>query len=419
MQPTPVEISDLDPEAFGYATFQSHNQKVLSNRNGIFATYLKRRNNEAYTSQTWRLMRSTDGGATFRVLHEATQATNPPVLETDEADNLYLVRPDFVDGHAYLYRFLASEGYARPHISKIENGAAGKFCMMMDRPRGQLYYFAHNNTFHVVGLDGTVRRSAILLKDGATACLQYPQLSLDLDGTLHAAWTTNHLQKYLYTDIHYMQSADAGATWRKMDGTPLTLPAVADYHGPTDEINLEDEHDEHTWLSSFMVKRGKLHFIYKYLAPGAKARQHYVRYDVKTARREIDTWPIFKGEQISLSHIDGFFASRASEPDAPLYCVLAQDGRIACLASDDNGDTWHDHTVSERRFATDITVTNPYSIGGCREVTADRHVIGTFTDRIPDPGKVSDLTKPGCIAPAYFFRFRALPVRKQALGRSP
>jgi hypothetical protein len=407
--PSDIEIVCADEDAFGYATFQSHNQKVVRNRNGIFMTYLKKRFNREYTAQQWRLLRSTDGGKTFSVVFEATDATNPPVLETDEADNLYLARPDFVDRNAYLYRFLASEGYARPHISKIEKGSAGKYCMMYDRERGQLYYFAHNNTFHVVGLDGTVRRSGTIMKKGETACLQYPHLSLDLDGTLHAAWTTNKNDEYLYTDIHYMKSVDGGGTWRKMDGTPLELPVIADYHGATDQINLNDEYDYHTWLSSFMVKNGKLHFVYKYAAPGDAMREHYVRYDLKTAQREIDLWPEFKGETISLNNPDGFFASRASDPGSPLYCTLVQDGRIACLRSDDNGTTWHDHAVSSRRFGVNEKMNNPYSVGGSREVTEDGWVLGSFTDRIPNPGQIKDLTAAGMSAPVYFFRFRANP----------
>ena len=61
---TEVELSCVDDEAVGYATFQSHNQKVISNGHGIFITHIRTRN-QAYTAQTWRLSRSTDGGRTF------------------------------------------------------------------------------------------------------------------------------------------------------------------------------------------------------------------------------------------------------------------------------------------------------------------------------------------------------------------
>ena len=42
----------VDDAVIGYATFQSHNQKVVSNQYGIFMTYLKTRNDE-YSAQQW------------------------------------------------------------------------------------------------------------------------------------------------------------------------------------------------------------------------------------------------------------------------------------------------------------------------------------------------------------------------------
>ena len=50
---------------------------------------------------------------------------------------------------------------------------------------------------HVVDLDGTVLRSYNLLRSGESAGLQYPLLSLDTDGTLYAAWTTQRHGVYL------------------------------------------------------------------------------------------------------------------------------------------------------------------------------------------------------------------------------
>jgi len=366
---TAIETVCVDEHATGYGTFQSHNQKVVSNRNGIFMAHIRSRN-EAYTAQQWRLSRSMDGGKTFSVVYEATHATNPPVIETDEKDNIYLIRPDFLDGNAYLYRFLASENYSRPHISTIPSGSAGKYCMIYDPKRKQLYYFAHNNIFFVIGLDGTVRSSRNLLQPGQNAALQYPALSLEPDGTLHAAWTTQKHGIYLYWDIHHMLSRDGGTTWQKMDGTSLTLPVIADQNGPTDCITLGDEFNAHTWLSSFMAKDGKVHFFYE--AQRTPPREHYIRYESRTGRREIDRWPGFSGQAISIMNLDGFFATRATRQGLPLYCISVWNQRIACLASDDNGDTWYDYAVSERQFT-------PYGVGGCRELTADGYIIGSFT----------------------------------------
>jgi hypothetical protein len=388
-----IELTCVDPAATGYGTFQSHNQKVVANRRGLFMTHIRTRN-EAYTAQQWRLSWRRDGGRSFETLQEATHATNPPLLESDTADNLYLVRPDFIDGHAYLYRFFVTNDYRQPAITRIPNGAAGKFAMVLDQSRRQLCYFAHNNTFHLIGLDGVVRLSTNLLTAGKSAILQYPLLYLDTANALHAAWTSQKHSVYLYWDIHYLHSPDGGINWRTMSGKPVALPVVADEGGPADRITLDDEFDVHTWLSSFLIKDGKAHFLY--LAQTNPPRQHYVRYDLKTARRDIDLQPEFKGQQLSMRGLDGFFTTQRGRPGSTLYCVGrdATATRLVCLASDDNGISWRDHAVSD-------LVANPYSIGGCRDVTADGWIIGSFTEQI------APTTDSGGGSKVHFFRIRA------------
>jgi hypothetical protein len=394
-----IETTCVDPSATGYGTFQSHNQKVVANARGIFMTHIRTRN-EPYTAQQWRLSWSRDGGKTFETLYEATHATNPPILETDEAGNIYLIRPDFVDTHAYLYRFPAEKDYAEPVVTRIPHGAAGKYSMVLDRLRKQIYYFAHNTSFHRIALDGAIKSSGNLLKDGPSAMLQYPLLFLDASGTLHAAWTTQKKGVYLYWDIHYLQSPDGGVSWRTMNGSPVEPPVVADEHGPADRITLDDEFDAHTWLSSFMVHGGKAHFLY--LAQMQAPRQHYVRYDLASASRERDVQPQFKGEALQIRSLDGFFATRSAEPDATIYVVArdADSPRLVCLASDDHGSTWRDHAVS-------APFINPYSIGGCREVTPDGWIIGSFTEQ------VASTLDSGGGSKVHFFRIRADRPRAQ------
>ena len=150
---TRIELTCIDPTATGYGTFQSHNQKVVENANGIFMTHLRSRN-EAYTAQQWRLSRSKDGGKTFTTIFEATDPTNPPVLETDSRANLYLARPDLVEGSAWLYRFAPDDDYAVPRRAKIPGAAAGKYAMFLDQMRQEIYFFSHNNSFHVLSLEG-------------------------------------------------------------------------------------------------------------------------------------------------------------------------------------------------------------------------------------------------------------------------
>lgn len=388
-----IELTCVDANATGYGTFQSHNQKLVANRRGIFMTHIRTRN-EAYTAQQWRLSWSHDGGKSFETLYEATNATNPPVLETDGDDNLYLIRPDFVDNNAYLYRFRATTNYRDPIITKIPNGAAGKYCMAIDVPRKQLYFFPHNNTFHRLDFDGNLLSSITFMTNGKHAALQYPHLCLDAAGTLHAAWTTVKHNVYLYWDIHYLRSPDGGVTWQTMTGTPVSPPFAADDTGPSDRITLDDEFDVHTWLENFFVRSGKAHFLY--LAQLTPPRQHYMRYDVATGKRELDTQPEFRGQSLALRGLDGFFATNAAKSDGTIYAVSrdANANRLACLASDDNGTSWHD-------FAVSPPVGNPYSIGGCRQVTPDGSIIGSFTDQTTSTTVAQDGAK------VYFIRIRA------------
>ena len=387
----PIELTVADPDATGYATFQSHNQKVVANDRGYFLSHIRTRN-EAYTAQKWRLSRSTDRGKTFQTIYEATHATNPPVLETDEADNIYLIRPDFTSGDAFLYRFLADEDYRRPHVSQIPNGAAGKFAMEFDPQRRLLYFFAHNNTFHRIQLDGTVQSTIELLSSGEKAALQYPLLFLDSTGVLHAAWTTQRHGVYLYWDIHYLQSPDGGVTWTTMTGQGVDLPVIADEGGPADRISLDDEFEVHTWLENFFVRDGKAHFLYQ--AHTVPPRQHYVRYDVATGTREIDQAP--QGAKIELQNLDGFFATDANQPGGTIYAVSrdARRNRLAALASDDDGVSWRDHAIAP-------PVDNLYSIGGSRTIVDDGWIIGTFTERVSDPNDSNSQSR------VQFFRFRA------------
>jgi hypothetical protein len=148
---------------------------------------------------------------------------------------------------------------------------------------------------------------------------------------------------------------------------PLAPPIVADDTGPAARVNLDDELDASSWLSSFRARDGKGHFLY--LSTVNPPRQHYVRYDLKTAKRELDVQPTFKGETIELRGLDGFFATSAKT----LFVVgHTPESRIGCLASDDNGATWRDHALSD-------PLDGLYALGGARDVTPDGFVIGSFT----------------------------------------
>ena len=179
-----------------------------------------------------------------------------------------------------------------------------------------------------------------------------------------------------------------------MTDESVQLPVIADEGGQATRITLDDEFEFHTWLESFFVRDGKAHFLY--LAQTQPSRQHYVRYDLVAGRRELDVHPEFRGRTLALQSLDGFFATRSRETDTTVFVVSrdAKQNRLACLASDDNGATWRDHAVSP-------PVTNPYSIGGCRELTQDGWITGSFTSQIGATHQSQDRSK------VYFFRIRA------------
>ena len=370
----PIQLTQIDDHTIGYATFQSHNQKIVHNDNGIFAAYLKFSKNN-YMAQTWRLVQSTDGGQTFKTIFEETRATNPPVLETDPDNNIYVGLPDFADGNAYLYRFPADDYTAPPQITTMKNGSAGKYAMARDLPRKQLFFFSHNNTFHSVGLDGQVRSNITLLKRGENGALQYPHLTLADNGTLYAAWTTQRHGKYLYWDVHAIRSPDSGASWQTLAGSPLELPIIADEKGPADRISGDDEFEYHTWLSASAAKDGKLHLVY--WAQSDTPVQHYVRYDMATGKRDVDHPSLSFGTEPSMPSTSGLLAWDHNIPNSPLYFAATTENRnrVACLVSHDNGETWQDFALSEKTPKGRI-----YSIGGCRDLTPEGDILGVFTD---------------------------------------
>jgi hypothetical protein len=151
----------------------------------------------------------------------------------------------------------------------------------------------------------------------------------------------------------------------------------------------------HTWLSAFMAKDGKLHFVY--WAKTEPERQWYVRYDIATGRREIETQHIFSDRPTQKPNDSGVFVSNRNEAGSRLYFVstVYDRSRLACLASEDNGQSWYEYALSDRQFAGRV-----YSIGAAREPTSGGAIVGTFTVVKGEPKTYQD-DNSGSV---YFFR---------------
>jgi len=402
-----IDVVRVADSKTGYATFQSHNQKVVANKNGIFLTYLYAENPD-----TWRLARSTDGGRTFRTVYESnTEKTRAPAMETDENNCIYLTHPASDSRKTRFLRFTESNGYTAPDIDKTGGaGSASKYAMAYDRRRRQFYHATQGGRLLTFDMSGNLRSDRQLWGRSAKSGTAYPHLFVDSAGVLHHAVTTHDAGDSVpYETIRYIKSLDGGANWQAMDGTAIRIPTSPEPTGPSTMINLGgDEISPYaTWLSSMYPKGGKIHFAYRTVnpwkpknlgnPPGIEGRQHYMRFNERTGAREIDSWKNagrWQGRNITLVSVEVLIASDPQNPSAPLYAVgRSSDGRLSALISRDNGSTWADYAISEAPFK------KIYALGGCREVTRDGKVIGSFGG-IPGSGGAFQV---------FFFSFPACP----------
>ena len=355
-----------------FATFQSHNQKVVANSKGIFLTYYV-----AKKPDTWRLVRSVDGGRTFKTVYESnTEKTRAPAMETDEKNHIYLTHPASDHRKTRFLRFTESNGYTGPDIAKTCDaaGSASKYAMAYDRPRGRFYHATQWGVFMAIDKSGSLRGKRELFRGGGPTGSgpAYPHLFVDAAGVVHYALTTaDRHGKIPYETIRYLKSTDGARTWRTMVGKPIKTPTSCEPNGPATMVNLPDEVKESTWLAVMHVKDGKVHFAYR---AGTHRRRHYMRFDGRTGKREIDRAD-WKGKKIRLLGGDSaLFASNPRIRRGPLVAVSrGHDGRVAALISRDNGSSWQDYATSSTKFSS------IYALGGCRQITADGKVIGTFS----------------------------------------
>jgi len=398
-----VELTLIDGAASTYyATFQSHNQKVVANANGIFLTYVHaydETGGEAQTKATWRLARSTDGGSSFQTIFEATHATKAPAIESGPGGDIFLIHPHWTDGNAYFYRFEASKGFANPTISLVPGGSAGKYAMFFDAGRQQFSYLTWSD-FFAINPWGTVSWKQKFFAAGANAYPQYPHLTMTPDGITFAAWTTTAVTDHHYYDIHFLASWNGGGSWGlPSPGQMVTLPVVCDDTGPAVPIVTPAEtsmsSDRTNWLANAFYKDWKLHFLYSGTQDGGWSTR-YVRYnwDWQDPKVDVRLGPTIPGDVMALSSQDGFFASDEVVGSPVYLAARTQDARIGVLRSADNGTTWHDHARSTYTPGGNKAI---YAIGGARRLTTDGWMIGTFTEQ--DTG-----TGPHGV---FFFRVKA------------
>ncbi|MGE3683825.1 MAG: hypothetical protein AB7G93_19070 [Bdellovibrionales bacterium] len=374
-----IEFNTLSSTVPGYATFQSHNQKVLSNQFGVFIVHLSKTYDADSEDYTWQLKRSTDNGATFKTVYEGRTHSKAPAIESDEAGNIYLFVSDYPTQNAFMYRFSPNNGYLAPiQIVTIPGGSAGKFAAVYDSTRKRLYYNGWSSKMWTLDLEGNILGSKEMVRSGQVAGPQYPHLAM-LGGKLFFAWTSVFHGKYLYWDAHAMKSEDGGATWLDMNSSPITTPVAADHESAAYELVPSGELGYHNWLANMLPKGDAVHFMYMNQAPSVS--EHYIRYNLKIPGEDIRTPTEFRGQIFSLRSLDGFFSSPDETETSTLYAVSVSiplpgesQSRIAVLASDDNGRTWFDYAYSPFTMS-------PYAVTGSRRVSLGGDVHGMFVNQ--------------------------------------
>ena len=273
--------------------FQSHNQKVVQNAYGFFAT---RGDRTSVPGHFW-LNRSTNGGLTFTTVYEEAYSVSPPALESDEDNNLYLTFPTADGSTGTRFLKFTADNYASPAINKTTTAASSsaKFTSFYDKSRGYIYHGTQFGYFLAFDKSGNLVKSKRVYTTGSTGSgPSYPHLFVETSGIIHYAMTTADAAGAIpYETIRYVKSTDGGNNWKKMDGTAVTIPTSCDPNGPSTMINLADEVTLNTRLGNMHVKNGKVHFMYN--ARGVSPiRQHYMRFNATTGVREIDSYTDWK-----------------------------------------------------------------------------------------------------------------------------
>jgi len=392
IQAAQIETTLVDPTGTQYGTFQSYNQKVVSNAYGIFTTAMHSRN-PAYTENVWRLSRSTDAGKTFTTVYESTNGTHPPIIETDSKGRIFLMHPDWAGGKTdvILYIFSPETNFSKPKKAIWSNADTGqKYSMILDEATKQIYYamaFTKDMKFFVLGYNETTTGLTVTVKKtidftGAIARPHYPLLQMDTDGTIYFAWTTaKNDGTDAYWSAHAAKSKDKGMTWTNLKGQALSAPIIADTQGITEMINKQEELGVkgiiHNWLSSMMILNGKAHFMYLSQTSPLNA-QHYVRFDLKTGTKEKDIYPKWAGETMEIIGFDG---ALIKNPKTSTLYAIGKSGanKITALTSSDNGSTWHDYAQGPK-------LENPWSIGAAKLTNDAGDIFGSYTEN--NSGKI-------------------------------
>jgi len=204
-----TKLDNLPGEPNTDVTFQSHNQKVISNAYGTFAT-----SGDAGGNAPMVLWRSTDGGQTFTAVYQRDLSVNPPTIEAAKDSNIYLIYPETDNSRTCFQKFSASNGFSSPILTKTYTQAysAGKFASVYDPGRRVFYHATQWGYIYGINENGDVTSvSKQVFTSGLSSNPSYPHLFIDDSGDVHYAMTTADDDSSPYQTIRYLKHYSA--TW--------------------------------------------------------------------------------------------------------------------------------------------------------------------------------------------------------------
>jgi hypothetical protein len=436
------ELVNLSPNGPLYGVF-SVGQHVVSNRNGIFLTYLSQvQGDEAgparYANYTWNLVQIDPSSSDAKIIYSTTEPARSPLVETDSADNLYLIYPIFradeQDGKIkYEYksrfmRFAAASGYKLAVDKWIQAMpiSEAKYAAYYDQRRNVIYYSGCSLEENILVLDlqGDVVLERKVVQDGSRGYFQYPRFTMDKSGSVYLAWTNGTMSANPnanvigrlsrgFPSIHYLVSSDGARHWRSIGSAPgstPTTPVSADDVGDNTG-NLVQAGDEQfkvsttpyrpgNFLSDFTFSRGHLYFAYlsegipsplgvegvdflRARSSGIVQRQHFIEIDANNGRRTVDIKPKIQAADWDIEYPEGAMSRDPRTGDIYYVSVDVDKDLVAVRAQAKSGGFTQ---VAKADLVVNHAFRLPINhIATARNVTDEGDIVGTFMLQTGEP----------------------------------
>ncbi len=385
--PKSFDFVSLGYSFTNYTTFSSHFQKIVVNKNGIFlsnATELHTQEN-GYKAH-WKILRSTDGGASFQDFYNSAERSKLPALELDLEGNILAVNS------SSFIKFTNSDHQNPLKVPLTDGLGYGKYSATFDKSRNRLYFCDYDGKFYRINPSDGSHDYVQVTSHGTEARLHYPYLSMDGE-TVYLGWTTTPSSGGSdYREIRYIFSEDGGNSWQAASegnvAAQLTLPIITDEHGPAPMVNLAEELGSViVWNADMLAFDSKVHFMY--MGQWSPSIQRYMRMNPQNNEREAYHSPHFGGENLSIYSNSSFFVmDKRHGKKGRLFAVGKNPGQqnIVVIASNDQGSTWYDYGISN----SGIYQNSGWNLTGHREITADGYILGMFTHNAPAEEVVGD-----------------------------